>query len=382
MMNIYEERLANREALLSGNIPKRVPIHLNINIEAACGYADVDQLKAHYDLNLLEKAYSTVCNDFYTDTFPIRTIRFPLIYQVLGAKNWIMGSTGVLQHPEIEVMTADDYDEFITDPFGCLMDKFLPRLYKTLDTDQINKSLILAKTYHMYTKRKEAETALTGELSIKYGYVPGTSWGGQQLGAPFDFLADLLRGFKQTTIDLRRRPEKVKAACEAILPLMMKLAIPPVIIPGTSHFIPLHLAPFINMNQFETYYWPTFKKMLDDLADKGIACHLFVESDWTRFSGYLASLPESARMHFERSDPAHIKETVGEKHVIGGFYDPTITLTRSTQACIDEAKRLIDICAPGGRYFFCFDKGIMDIKSVDVKKVQAVLEWVRFNTDY
>ena len=381
-MSSYEERVHNREALLSGNVPKRVPVHLNITMEAACGFAGVDLLKAHYDLELLEKAYKAICENFYTDTFPVRNSRFPAIYQLLGAKNWVLSSTGVMQHPEIEVMTAEDYDEFIENPFGCIMGTFLPRVYKSLDTDDINRNLIFAKSYRMFVKRKEAETAIAGALSEKYGYVPGTIFGGELIEAPFDFLADLLRGFKQATMDLRRRPDKVKAACEAILPLMLKLATPPVIRPGISHFVPLHLAPYINMTQFEAYYWPTFEEMVVELDRRGMGCHLFVESDWTRFAQHLARLPESSRMHFEYGDPALIKQTAGQNHVIGGFYDPTITLTRSTQECIDEAKRLIDICAPGGRYYFCFDKGIMDMKSVDPKKVQAVLEWVHVNTDY
>jgi hypothetical protein len=33
-------------------------------------------------------------------------------------------------------------------------------------------------------------------------------------------------------------------------------------------------------------------------------------------------------------------------------------------------------------FYFTFDKYVMDIKSIDVPKLQAVLEWVRENGKY
>ena len=77
-----------------------------------------------------------------------------------------------------------------------------------------------------------------------------------------------------------------------------------------------------------------------------------------------------------------IKEIVGSKHIIGGFYDPTITLTRSKEECIDEAKRLLDVCMPGGRFYFAFNRHVLDISSVDVDKLVAVIEYVRNNAVY
>jgi hypothetical protein len=84
----------------------------------------------------------------------------------------------------------------------------------------------------------------------------------------------------------------------------------------------------------------------------------------------------------ENGDPKRFAETVGKDHVFGGFYDPTVTLSRSREECIDNAKRLLDICMKSDHYYFCFDRNVMDIKSVDVPKLQAVLEWVRENGNY
>jgi hypothetical protein len=239
----------------------------------------------------------------------------------------------------------------------------------------------LARAYGAYKNITGAQAVVYGKMTAKYGYAPGFITN-QPIEAPFDFLADQLRGFKAITMDIRRIPDKVKAACEAITPMMVRLATPPVLRPGMITFIPLHLAPFINMKQFETLYWPTFEQTIVELDKKGIACNLFVEQDWTRYCEFLERLPKSTCMFMEAGDPKRFTETVGKDHVFGGFYDPTITLARSKEECIDEAKKLLDTCMKSDHFYFTFDKSVIDMKSVDVPKLQAVLEWLSVHGKY
>ncbi|MDR2743544.1 MAG: hypothetical protein LBB98_15545 [Treponema sp.] len=378
---LQKERIQIREDLLAGKKPKRVLIFADFPVEAACGLAGVSLLDAHYNLALMEKAFDKTCETFYSDALPLTNLRYPDVYQLLGAKNFILGSGGVMQHPEIETMYAEDYDEFIDAPYKTILEKFLPRVCVALDTDPINKSLVLARALNAYRNVAGTIWGIYGKLTGKYGYGPGLVTN-QMIEAPFDFLADQLRGFKAITMDIRRCPGKVKAAVEAITPLMIRMAKPAKMRPGLITFIPLHLAPYINQKAFDELYWPTFEKTIVELDKIGIACSLFVEQDWTRYCEYLERLPKTTIMYMENGDPKRFTETVGRDHTFGGFYDPTITLVRSKEACIDAAKRLLDTCMKTGHFFFRFDKGVMDIKSVDVPKLQAVLEWVRDNGNY
>lgn len=379
---LFQERVQIREDLMAHKQPKRVPVYVNFALEAACGLGGVDLLKTHYDFSLYEKAFDKVCDTFYSDSIPCGNLRFPPSYQLLGAKNWILGSGGAVQHPEIETMLVEDYDEFIAKPYETLVTKFLPRVCTALDQDPINAALSLSRAYSSYKDDGAQQGGIMMKLFDKYSYAGGLMGGGQLLEAPFDFLSDQLRGFKAITMDIRRIPDKVAAACEAILPLIMKLGTPAVMRPGIVNGVPLHMPPYISGKAFEKLYWPTFKKMIDDFDKMGIASSIFAEEDWTRYSEYLAQLPESCIVMFENGDYTHLKEVVGKNHIITGFYDPTISLTRSKEECIDEAKRICDTCMPGGRFAFGFDKGVMDIKSIDVPKIQAVLEWVRDNAVY
>jgi hypothetical protein len=381
ILELQQERNEVRSDLLAGKKPKRIFIIPIFTMDAACGLANVNLLETHYNMGLMEKALTKVCETFYSDVVPSKNHRFASIYQLLGAKNWIISSNGTVQHPEIETMHVEDYDEFIAAPYKTIVEKFLPRVCTALDTDPVTRSLKLAAAYGAYKNVFYVQNGFVEKLTAQYGYVSGTGTN-QPIEAPFDFLSDQLRGFKAITLDIRRCPGKVKAAVEAITPLMIKLATPPVMRPGLISTIPLHLAPYISMKAFEELYWPTFERMVVELDRIGIACSLIVEQDWTRYCEYLERLPKSTIMFMENGDPKRFTETAGKDHAFGGFYDPTITLSRSKEECIDEAKKLLDICMKSDHFYFTFDKYVMDIKSIDVPKLQAVLEWVRENGKY
>jgi hypothetical protein len=141
-------------------------------------------------------------------------------------------------------------------------------------------------------------------------------------------------------------------------------------------FIPLHMAPYLREKDFAKFYWPSFKNLVQGLDDKGFKSFIFAEQDWMRYVDYLAELPEKTIINFEYGDPKLIKEKLGDKHIITGFYPLSLLKTGTKQQCIDKAKELIDILAPGGNYFFSFDKAVITTDSVDVENLKAILDYV------
>jgi len=375
------ERLEIKNAYVEGKKPKRVFVTTSISGEAACGLAGIDLKQAHYKPELLEQALDKLVGTFPSDTMMGTHLRSAVVNQILGAKNWVMSSTGIVQHPEISPMSADEYDEFIENPYKMLVEKFAPRVYTALDTDPATSKINFMSAFIAWKNYNASQAAMGARISEKYGLVPG--WV-NNIGfvAPFDFLADQLRGFTQINMDIRRIPDKVKKAVDVITPMMMKKAIPTVMRPGLVSFIPFHMGTYISKKAFEELFWPSLEHCVVELDKMGIACCIFVEHDWTRYADVLATLPKSTIMYMEQGDPQVFANTVGKDHIFGGFYDPTISLTRSKEECIDEAKRLLDIGMKTGKFYFCFDKGIMDIRSIDVSKVVSVLEWVIQNGKY
>ncbi|GAB6153756.1 hypothetical protein JCM17380_25060 [Desulfosporosinus burensis] len=121
--------------LYEGRIPKRVPFVNLLPLEFAVQYAGKDLKEAQWNTTMLEEIGDKLCQDFPSDIIPLFNIRFPSVYKILGSRNFVMGSNGFLQHPEVEGLVVEDYDAMIASPYDCIVEKVLPKLCAELDTD-------------------------------------------------------------------------------------------------------------------------------------------------------------------------------------------------------------------------------------------------------
>ncbi|MDI3480402.1 MAG: hypothetical protein PWQ97_57 [Tepidanaerobacteraceae bacterium] len=367
--------------LFRGNVPSRIPVKNPLAFDAIVEYSNLNLAEVYWDMTRAEEAFDKVCQEFFSDVLPgSNTQRSPSFYQLLGSKSFVMASNGVMQHPNVEGMLPEDYDEFIASPYDCIIEKILPRLYTELDTEDPNiKSLTLAKAMRAYGDETETFGALSAKLRARYGYA---SIPGGQTEAPYDFLADCFRSFTGISKDIRRIPDKVVAACEAVMPLLIKKGR----LPAPSDFgmtlIPLHMAPYMRLKDFEKFYWPTLKKQVEALTEMGINVLLFLENDWMRYLDYLYELPENTILRFEYGDPKIVKDKLGKKHIISGFYPISLLHEGTKEQCIDKAKELLDILAPGGKYWFDFDKSVLDLHGNIVENLKSVLQYVYENGRY
>ncbi|AOT68685.1 uroporphyrinogen decarboxylase family protein [Geosporobacter ferrireducens] len=376
------ERKELFEDLFDGIIPKRVPIMANLPIEFCMQYSNLPLAETQWTLEGIEEALDKACQMTSADYYPSAFSRYPAHLQILGSRGFVMGSNGFIQHPEVTAMDASEYDEFIKNPYDCLMEKVLPRLYPELNTDPIRRSIVFAKAFKAYYDYIEAYAKIDQKLIEKYGFhtVPRGTFAGAT--TPFDFISDFLRGFKEIALDIKRCPEKIIEACEAALPLQIKKGMPPIPSKYGHTFIALHMGTYLRTKDFEKLYWPTFSKMVHALAEAGQPSLIFCEHDWMRYLDYLQDLPENTRLYFEFGDPKLVKEKLGKKHIISGFYPITYLKTATKEQCIDKAKELIDILAPGGRYYFTFDKTPVTLDSINVENYAAVLKYVVENSKY
>lgn len=379
---LYEERRSNYEAVFNGNLPKRIPIDTNcMTAEFAIQYAGMDLLKAQYDMNMITEAFEILCKDFNNgDLFPTYLGRLAGGYQILEAKSYVMGASGVIQHPEVTGMHEEDYDYLIEKPYDCLVERILSNHYKALAGDKMQAALAFAKYVRYSNECYGVIGGKTAELTEKYGFFSYMPYCYAE--APLDFLADLLRGFRNISMDIRRLPDKVTAACEALLPLLIKMGLSA----GVGKFgkisIPLHMGPYMRPKDLERFYMPTFKKQLDAYVQAGQRSGLFVENNWMPHLDKLQELPEGTILRFEFGDPKEIKEKLGDKFIISGLYPIALLKLGTKEQCIDKAKELMDALAPGGNYLFNFDKEIITLDSINVDNYHAVINYVRENGRY
>ncbi|QSX09012.1 uroporphyrinogen decarboxylase [Alkalibacter rhizosphaerae] len=371
------------EDLYTGIIPDRIPVWDTVGWECLIQYAGKDLMTTQYQykyeliLEILEKGMEICRGDMPVGAFA----RNPIALMFQKSIVMEMSQSGFIQHAEKSVMDPDEYDEFIKNPHDFVLETLEPRLNKAYSNEVMRaRSYVKAVLSHMEQAMEFGRAE--AEIVEKYGLFtrPMGSVGMQVV--PFDYITDMYRGFSKIPLDMKRCPEKLLEALEAVMPYAIWMGEPNVISPLGCNMIMTHMAAFLSTEQFEKFYFPTFNKVCHIAAEKGQAMQIFLEGDWTRFIDHLQELPQGTQLWMEYGDPQKFKDKLGKKMVLGGFYPITLLSKGTKQQCIDKAKELMDIMAPGGNYQFISDKAALVMSDLNPENYVAVLEYVLENGKY
>ncbi|MCL1914660.1 MAG: hypothetical protein FWG10_12495 [Eubacteriaceae bacterium] len=380
---LQEERYQLYEDFFNYRVPKRLPVSVSVGQHILAERGGIDFFEFQFDYSKLLEEGAKICEILYSDTCPVGGIgdstRTPVSFQLLNSQSFQMGSGGFVQHPEVIGMLASEYDELIEDAYKTIVEKVIARQHKALSMDN---PVVRGNAIHQAIVAKQEDGAALGPslraLVEKYGYYTGAPAGSSGFGtAPYDFLADQLRSFSEVSLDIRRDREKVKAACEALYPVMFLYGLP-----SKPHLhgqvgFPLHMPTYMREKDFVEVWMPTYIRMVEQYVARGIRTSAFHEHDWMRYVDILQDFPVGTIMRFEYADYQLVKDKLAKTHIIGGMYPITNVKTKSKQENIDEVKRLIDICAPGGGYQFGFDKSAIRASDIPMESFIAVAETVR-----
>lgn len=370
-----EQRMEMLEKAIMCQQPERVPVVSKAEPSYAIQYAGYDLKEALWDPAKILKATDKMYEDIYCDAGG-NLPRFPLVYKTNGSRAFVpRESDHFVQHPEVTGLMPEEYDAYIADPFKCIVETVMPRLYPKLSMNSPEGGLNLLRAMIADKTSKAKYLGGLAELGKKHGII---SIRKGAIEAPFDFVADLLRGFTGVSLDVRRDPGRLKAAAEASLPLMYRLGKIVNPNPGTipSLFIPLHMPSYMRTKDFENLYWPSFKAMVDAFIKDGYTLQIFFEKNWERFYDYLQELPTGVVAYFEEDDLGVVKEKIGKNVCIMGNFPITMLRLNTKQECLDKAKEIIDKAAPGGGYLFCMDKSILTLDDAKPENLIAVSEFV------
>ncbi|WP_148133971.1 uroporphyrinogen decarboxylase family protein [Candidatus Formimonas warabiya] len=388
MAKKYAEKLDRVTKTINLEQPDRVPFMGIIIGSWAAGYAGYTMKDIFFDYTKYDLAVNQVLQNFDFDCVRIAGGARPgPVFQALGesAKGFTTPGSqspddSILQYVDVSYMEAEEYPELIKDPFAFIFEKILPRKYPALRGNAPQQAIALAKSGMLYTKFGSAMRGFTQGWLNNYGNLSLTRGSAR---APFDMLADFLRGFKDIMYDLRRYPEEVCSACEALLPLAIKGAKhsfggPPQKFPFI--YMTLHLATYLGPRSFEKFYWPTFKALIQALTDEGYGFLLFFQGNWNAYLDYLTDLPGDKGQIlalFETVDMKRAKQVLGKKMCLAGNFSTELLLFGSSNEIEAHAKSLIDDAAPGGGYILTTDKSWLSVQDVKPEKVQILMDAVR-----
>jgi uroporphyrinogen-III decarboxylase len=181
-------------------------------------------------------------------------------------------------------------------------------------------------------------------------------------------------------LDMYRQTDKLLEACEILLPMMIERATSGAKRSGNPRvFMPLHRGSegFMSLKQFETFYWPTLKRLVWALADEGLTPCPHFEGDYTSRLEYLLELPRGkVEGQFDQTDMVRAKQVLGNHLCIRGNVPSSLLQVSTPQEVRDYCKKLIDDVGKGGG--FIMSPG----SSIDEATPENVRAMVDFTKEY
>jgi len=376
----YKERVTRLSKALLLQEPDRVPVMLPSGYFPAF-YAGGNLHKVMYDYDELRRAWLKFLHDFDMDTYRgPNLVHSGKVLEILDYKLYKWPGYGLApdvssyQFIEGEYMMADEYDELIKDPSDFALRVIMPRTigafapfkklprFATLTGMPIR---FVAAAMNPDVRAAFQAFIDAGEEMEKWQRaVDDCNREGLRLGfpsmrggmgvAPFDSIADSLRGTRGAVMDMFRQPDKLHKAMDRIADLTIENAISTANdASGIMVSFPLHKGDdtFMSDEQFETFYWPSLKKVILALIEEGLMVMLFAEGRYQLRLKTIKDLPRGWTMwQFDQTDMASAKEILGDIACIAGNIPSSLVCTGTPERIKEYCRNLIETCGKGGGY--------------------------------
>ena len=394
MEKLYQERLNRYVTAMRNGKPDRVPVR-PFAAEVTAVHAGMSCQDVTQDYNLAFEAVLKCCRDFDWDaTVSNMVYLWSGVVQSSGIKYYALPGVQIppttafqyIEPPEDAAnMREDEYDELIADPTGFLANRWLPRVTYTVkgpgEANTFDNNMTLLSGMAAMKNYFTAYGPHVGRMRTETG-TPCAICG--ILKAPFDILADKLRGYKALCMDMFLRPDKVEAACEALAPHLLYMAKrtsdPTKTLPVT---VWLHrgCVPFVSPPQFERFFWPTLKYIIEELWKDGIQTLLYAEGEWNPNLKQLKQLPEKSIIyHVDRGDIFEVYREVGEKFCISGGVPNDLLAFGTTDEVREFVRKIIEGVARDGGYI-CDASAIMQ-DDTKIENLRAMCDAAREFGEY
>ena len=405
---LYRQRTQRFVDVIDLKQPDRVP-----SLVMAAGiisrFAGISFADSFYDAGKVAAATLKFVEDFRPEYLLMSGVAAGGAYDLLGYKAYKWPGSSLpddvpFQYVEGEYMPAEDYDALTNNPEGYMLRTYLPRVCGHLQGLRLVPSLFtpvemlgisiwlaglsapplqdalsrLGQASDYIAKSLAVAARASSEIIGRHGC---PSLMGGITKAPFDVVADTLRGTRGAMTDLYRRPDKLLAATQALVPTTIHMGVGPGR-PAAPPFVfmPLHKGStgFMSFAQFERFYWPTFKRVLEGIIVAGMVPIPFVEGtyDEPRLALIAGSGLPAGRTAwlFDRSDLQLVRKHFRGFACIGGNV-PSSLFTAGTPAQMEDyCKRLLDDVAPGGGFFLSSGATVEEANPACVRAFMACAE--------
>lgn len=375
----YEKRCERIRTAVQLGIPDRVPFVPTLGNVYCLEYGVTIKSAMQDNANLIPVLDSMLeeCDPdlLYTpDFFPLQTMEsLKAIHMSWPGKQPDFGDNFTYQVNDATYLKDNEYESFLEDPSAFLAQKVLAQKFGSLKGLEyldfyslcgstvmgfagLGNPLLREALEKLLEAGKITSAFMSGIMQVeafcrKKGY---PIWGNAVMQNPFDAFADNIRGLINTVMDLKTDPELLQEAvtrmADASIPQDVAMA---KMMHAEYAFIPLHVGvdEFMSPDDYNTYYWPPLKRLIEELVKENITPMIFCEGNYYTRLGTLTDVPKGKVVYFfEKQDMKKAKEILGGIACIAGNLDTGLLMHGTKQSVTDETRRILDICAPGGGY--------------------------------
>lgn len=314
-----------------------------------------------------------------------------------GMPGNLIDINSIQQFIEYPTLLDEEFEEFFTDRTGWTLRREIPRTSGLLEpladlfTGRIGARALSAKVstpefkamiedlwkINELNEEYQKNCAKLNEIVYEMGY---PIFKGGQAAVPFDSYSDGYRGTLLSLQDLYANPDEIERYIEAAIGPMLenihKMAERPNA-KGKHVFMALHkgMDGFMNDEHYRKYYWRHLQMIIEEIIKVDMVPYIFCEGKYnSRLDCLTEVTPGKVFYHFEEVDMAVAKEKLGNIACISGSFNTNLLQFGTPERVRDEAKRLLDICAPGGGFIFTTSSGLSHVKR---ENVEAMFETVR-----
>ncbi len=362
-------------------VPDRVPIALNFGyMLARLGGITNQELERNTDKaqELLEKCALRFEPDIISGLGFLPHASIALGDRQTKWPGYGLDADGTFQYVEGEYMKADEYDAFLNDPTDFTLRTFMPRAFSELEgLATLPRLPILLLGYSsirtvrafsappvvtaleaLMKAGQEVEklgaAAIQGRQRMEALGFPMSFGTSSLITAPFDFMSDTLRGMRGIMLDMFRCPDKLLAAMQKVVPLVVDYAVTAAKRTGVPYCsIPLHRGSdgFMSIKQFEKFYWAPLKEMLLALIEGGVTPSVFYEGIYDQRLSYLRELPKGKTIgRFDRSDMFKVKEVVGDIMCVQGGFPVSLLQAGTPEQIRELTEKMCEVVGKNGGF--------------------------------
>jgi len=401
----HAERLKRVMDAVALKRPDRVPVAFHTMLWYA-RYGGITIREAMYNYDLVADLARRAIEEFQPDLFAPPQ-QFTLLGRVLDAAGFKqlqwpghgVGDNQPYQYLDREYMKAEEYDDYLFDPTGFYLAKYMPRVLEVAEGLEtlpplpglFYMRLVMGmrafadpKVVRAFQRMQAAGEEANRLAGLQAAFSREMEERGFPLGhgavsiAPFDLLGDYMRGARGILTDMYRRRDRLLEAMEKAVVFILRQTI--AVCKASSSrlvFIPIHWAPdnFMSQAQFKTFWWPTFRKVLLGLIEADLIPVPMWEADCTSRLETIADIPRGKAIYwFERTDLVRAKQVLGDVACVRGNVPPSLMNTGTPEQVDAYCRNLIEKVGRDGGFILDGAFGIPD--EAPIENVRAMFRAV------